>query len=166
MLGRKDKKNKFHLPVTEEPKVPNKLGNVMGEEMSTEEPDSGEDSTGEEAPLDGLAAAGPGNSASRYRLVIVPDREPDTPQRTWEAYYRNRDFAGAVGDPLLTVVEADSQLEAEYKASHLQHGETSDIIAVSTNNPVSNAAAESNFSFPKKMPPRAEKPRPRIFRSK
>ena len=172
MLGRKDKKNKFHLPMAEEPKVAeesqvaNKLGNVTGEDMSLDDPDPVQDATEEEAGIDGLDQGGSGNPGNRYHLVIVPDREPDQPHQNWEVYYRNRNFAGTVGDPLLTVVEADSQLEAEYKASHLQRGESSDIIAVSTKNPITNSSPESQFSFPKSMPPKGQQPRPKIFRPK
>ena len=172
MLGRKDKKNKFHLPMVEEPKVAedspvaNRLGNAAGEDMNPDDPEPVQDATEEEAEIDGVAPGGSEDANNRYHLVIVPDREPDQPHQSWEVYYRNRDFAGSVGDPLLTVVEADSQLEAEYKASHLQSGESSDIIAVRTKHPVTNDSPESQFSFPKGMPPKPQKPRPRIFRSK
>ncbi len=155
MLEHKTKKNKFHLPEAEEPAVRSKLGKAISDHGLIPDVAAADASPREEEPASSEMSAG---NKNRFHLVVVPDA-PETPQRNWEVYYRNRDYAGNVGDPLLAVVDADSQIEAEDKARYLQRGEGG-VLAVSTNNPVIRKPPESQFAYPK--PKHADDPRPPV----
>jgi hypothetical protein len=144
MFGKKKKsKNKFHLP-TVDPKneSTHKPSHLFSDEMSPEIYDS-----------QGLAND-ENNSERTGSITKCPfivgngHLAEKKPTRNWAIYYRDRDHAGAVGDPLLKMVEAGSREEAESKAKLGEGHENTELIAVNTNNPIVHSTNQSDFSFP------------------
>lgn len=150
MFGKKLKsKNKFHLPI-EEPKVEvaNNTGHLYSDAMTPEV--FSEEGVAEEDQTETTSLAQP----PKYRFITSDGNLTEKkPTRNWEIYYRDRNYAGGVGDPLLAVVEASSRQEAESKAQLKEgHDTSSDVIAVNTNNAIIRYKRESSFAFPASPP--------------
>lgn len=163
MFGKKQKsKNKFHLPV-EEPKAEpaaSTTGTLFSDAM-----------TPEIYAADGVADEDQNESTStvlppKYRFITSEGKLTEKkPTRNWEIYYRDRNYAGGVGDPLITVVEASSRQEAESKAQMKDGNDVkSEIIAVNTNNAIIRYKKESAFAYPS-TPTDTERPS-KAFRDK
>jgi len=68
--------------------------------------------------------------------------------KNYAILYLDRDVARSKGDPLITVVQAYSQAEAELRASELSR-DGCEVLAVQSNEIVHFPAQESEFVFPK-----------------
>ena len=162
MFGKKQKsKNKFHLP-TEEPKAEsanNTSGPLYSDALTPE-------IYAEDGTEEGEGEANSIVPPPKYRFITSEGKLTEKkPTRNWEIYYRNRDYAGGVGDPLLTVVEASTRQEAESKALRKDgHDSNSEVIAVNTNNTIVRYKKESSFSFPSSQP--SAEPSPKVSRDK
>jgi hypothetical protein len=163
MFGRKQKtRNKFHLP-TEEPKpepAASAAAPLYSDALTTEV--YAEDGVPEEAEGPAISAL----SAAKYRFITSEGHLAEKkPTRNWEIYYRDRNYAGGVGDPLLKVVEAGSRQEAEAKARVGEGADSiSQVVAVNTNNSIIRHKTESAFAYPSPQP--STEPNPNPFRGK
>jgi len=177
MFGKKQKsKNKFHLPV-EEPKperTNNAAGPLYSDALTTEiysNDGSFEDVASDQAASDETASEAMEVqthtvvSTVKYRFITSESQLTEKkPTRNWEIYYRDRDYAGGKGDPLLTVVEASSRQEAESKAQMSEGDNKGQVIAVNTRNAIVRYKKESSFAFPSAQS--GGEPPPKGYRSK
>lgn len=75
------------------------------------------------------------------------DQEGGDGLKNYAIMYLDRTVAESKGDPLITVVQAYSQAEAELQASELSR-DGMEVLAVQSNEIVHFPARESQFAFP------------------
>lgn len=83
-----------------------------------------------------------------YAEKFAHSKEEDGKLKNYIVYYRDRDYADVQGDPLITVIQAYSQAEAELAASHFDKN-IGGIIAVDANIEVDFPNNNSAFAWPK-----------------
>ncbi len=81
--------------------------------------------------------------AERY----AQPQEEDGELKNYAIYYRDRELANLKGDPMLTIVQAYSQNEAELEAGRMQK-EGCEILAVRSRQSVEFPTHDSDFVFP------------------
>lgn len=170
MFGKKKKAGKYRLPFADneadKPKAKpggttNIESDVFGSDEFVDEDEYIDDEMNlqegmedvEETAEEEVAASDPGfsnpaNAASvdnRYRLLVVDNKQDEKPKTNWEIYYRDREYAQEMGDPLLKVVQAKTREEAESKAAAL-YGNKGEILAVNSNRPVGGTKKIRNTS--------------------
>lgn len=94
----------------------------------------------------------PRPTSTRQRMNLYAEqyaepREEGTQLQSYEIYYKDRDFASVVGDPMISVVRAYSAAEAELQVSFRDNGET-EILAVNSSIEIFEPDT-SEFAWPK-----------------
>lgn len=79
----------------------------------------------------------------------VPAGADDRALKSYAIYYRDRELASMKGDPMIAVIQAYSQAEAELEASRMQR-QGCEILTIQSNEIVDfPTQRESEFAFPR-----------------
>lgn len=101
----------------------------------------------EPSPVDPPRPTSTQQRRNLYAEQYAKPREEGAELKSYEIYYKDRDFANVVGDPMLSVVKAYSAAEAELQASYRDSGDT-EILAVNSSIEIVQPDT-SEFAWPK-----------------